>query len=247
MGTYKVSVTLWKALFEFLAVTVGVGAGAAAVNFPETWEEFQQIWPALAAPLILAAWKAIRNWWKNGGKDWINLPWGGFVIVLASFTLMGCATPLLPSLSGRTTYDMHFGDAVGPVDAKTGMPQADGQNTVFDVRVKAGAGTDIADLVAMGYEWKPEEGKISVSKEATQDTSGQAAALTTINAANAAAVSAIVTGAFNAAAQILPVYWQANASTAQTQQAADAATAAARLQALQAIVDRLIAAANPIP
>jgi hypothetical protein len=209
----------------------------------------------LAIAIAVGGLKAFQNWYKHGGKEWLNLPWtraakSGVIIACILPFIGGCATPMLPALGSRTIYDMSFSDSVGPFDMN-GNPEAEGQDTIFNVKVKAPAGTDIADIVGMDYQWEPDKGHVSVSKEATQSSQGQAAALTEINAQNAAAVSAIVAGALQAAAQTLPVYWQQQAAQGANQAQLDAQTATARLNALQAIVDRLLAALEgrnaPIP
>lgn len=66
---YRASVTLWKALWAFIAVFAGAGAGIAAVELPETWEQFRATWPAIAVPLAIAVWRALENWRKNSHPD----------------------------------------------------------------------------------------------------------------------------------------------------------------------------------
>lgn len=108
------------------------------------------------------------------------------VLIIALCALTGCGT-LAPSVYGKTTYDMKFGDKLSPAADGTG-----GQDTTFSVFVKAPAGVKIEDLVSMGYDWTPDSGKIAVSKQANQDTTGQVEVIKAALEAQTAAVATTV-------------------------------------------------------
>ena len=108
------------------------------------------------------------------------------VLILALCAMTGCGT-LAPSIYGRTTYDMKFGDKLSP-----GVDGTGGQDTTFSVFVKAPAGVKIEDLVSMGYDWTPDSGKIAVSKQASQDTTGQTEVIKAALEAQTAAIASTV-------------------------------------------------------
>ena len=65
---YKLSVGLYKALFAFLQVSLGIGAGVVTVNPPASFPEFQQTWPAFVLALVSALLKLFTNYRKQAVK-----------------------------------------------------------------------------------------------------------------------------------------------------------------------------------
>ena len=75
---YRAGVTVWKAVWTFIATSAGVGVAVVQVQMPETWKEFRAAWPALVVPLGLALWRAMENWRKNSRDDGLAVwqwPW----------------------------------------------------------------------------------------------------------------------------------------------------------------------------
>lgn len=138
-----------------------------------------------------------------------------FVAVLA-IVAQGCGT-----FARSTTYDMSFGDKLGPAVDGTG-----GQDTTFSVKVKAPPGVKIEDLVSMGYEWQPDSGKISVSKQANQDSTAQAEMIKAVSEMQMNALIQGVTAGAGLLSQALPIAGEL-VGQHMTNQAAQAQTNAA--------------------
>lgn len=61
---YKLSLGLYKSLFAFLEVSLGIGAGVIAVDPPASFEELKSTWPAF----VLAVAAAIFRFFSNRRK-----------------------------------------------------------------------------------------------------------------------------------------------------------------------------------
>lgn len=188
INAYKKLVTLVKGGQVAGSAVVGGGIGLWLMGWvraqwpdlvfwgPEEDEKAALVLAGLAAGLV----KAIQNWAKNADSsmsDWalsaLKLVKLACVALMVGAVVSGCAG-LAPAVYGKTSYRMSFEDTVtAGVDLETGATTP-GQTTTFDVDVKAPAGVKIEDLTSMAYEWKDGEGKIAVSKTATQDSMGQA-------------------------------------------------------------------------
>lgn len=127
-NTYRISRTVWKAFWTFLATTVGVGAGMAAINMPDTLVDFKTKWPTLLIPLGLAALKAIQNINKNWRDDGVPITRVGIdraVNRLLPFVLVGalavggfgCASMPVDEPSARILAEIAA--ELGPVFAET--------------------------------------------------------------------------------------------------------------------------------
>ena len=75
---YRAATTVWKAVWTFIGTSLCAGGAVAAIQLPETWEEFRAAWPALIVPLGLAIWRAVENYRKNRRNDGLpawQWPW----------------------------------------------------------------------------------------------------------------------------------------------------------------------------
>lgn len=175
---------LWKGGFAGIAAALLALGGSLFSEYMKNPEAFtitpdqQQTLAALGLALAYGVYTMARNWVKNGWrpskKEVYKLP---LVLLCAALCgLAGCAT-WTPAVAGKTDYSMVFGDKVDPIkDAVTGEVTNPGQDTKFEVKVKAPSGVKLDDLVSMGYKVAPDGTvDIQVSKTAQTDTSGQAA------------------------------------------------------------------------
>lgn len=175
---------LWKGGFAGVAAALLALGGSMFAEYMKNPEAFtvtpdqQQALAALGLAIAYGLWTMGRNWaknaWRPSKSEVYKLP---LVFLCAALCgLMGCAS-MAPSVSGKTDYSMVFGDRVDPIkDATTGEITNPGQDTKFEVKVKAPSGVKLDDLVSMGYKVLPDGTvDIQVSKTATTDTSGQAA------------------------------------------------------------------------
>ena len=82
--------------------------------------------------------------------------------LILALLLTGCNT-MLPSVGGKTTYNVKFSDVTAD------------QNTNYEMHIKAPAGVDLASVTGMTYDWKPDgSGAINVSQKGNVETQGQA-------------------------------------------------------------------------
>lgn len=102
------------------------------------------------------------------------------VFFAACLPMAGCAG-FTPALAGKTSYHVEFTD------------KTDAQDTQYRMDIKAPAGTELASITGMTYDWDPGgSGRISVSQDQTTDSTAQAAALVEANAQSIAAVNRLL-------------------------------------------------------
>lgn len=143
----------------------------------------------------------VKNQWRPRKSELFKLP---LVLLCAALCgLAGCAT-WTPAVAGKTDYSMVFGDRVDPIkDAATGEVTNPGQDTKFEVKVKAPSGVKLDDLVSMGYKVAADGTvDIQVSKTAQTDTSGQAALIGQLAQIQAEAFNKAFELGINAAASL---------------------------------------------
>lgn len=116
MGTkhegYRLSLTLWKALWTFLQTSIGVGAGVIAIEMPASWEEFQAQWPVLLVPVAIATARALNNARKH--LEWFRLPWekAAAVLLTCAVLVSGCASHVCRLKETVSTPDPETGAVI---------------------------------------------------------------------------------------------------------------------------------------
>jgi hypothetical protein len=111
-------------------------------------------------------------------------------IPVALMALSGCAT-MLPAVGGRTHYEVEFTDTTTE------------QATTYRMRVKAPAGTELAGITGMTYDWADGNGQIAVSNEGSMESTAQAAMIQEVSRQQIEAFRAGLDAALNAIAPIL--------------------------------------------
>ncbi len=120
----------------------------------------------------------------------------GAVGVLAC--LQGCATSM-PSVRGRTHYEVSFYDVVPPTAAvqetvfedgtvSPAVAATPGQDTRFDIKIIAPAGVNISEIANMAYIF---EESVSVNSESIVSTQGQADMIPVATAVDADIIATI--------------------------------------------------------
>lgn len=153
---YRVLVSLYKAIGDFIKVTFGVSAGILVVAPPESFEDFKRTWPAFLISLALALWKALENYRKNSTAG-TNPAWHWLPFLKGKVGMLLLSTVLISAL---------IGCAMGRVQ-QTVILQ-DGSSVTFEAKGKAVFKALMGENFGDGFVDTYPDGTVNIGANGTQ-------------------------------------------------------------------------------